>query len=86
MFVVPPTLNSKIKEEMESKHLNYDITNIPIVAVVEDKDGQFEITDEEGNKKNYQPIGLLPASTNNKNSGSARTLAIRGKLINQRVY
>ena len=77
MFVVPPTLNSKIKEEMESKHLNYDITNIPIVAVVEDKDGQFEITDEEGNKKNYQPIGLLPASTNNKNSGSARTLAIR---------
>lgn len=83
MFIVDSTLNENSKTEMTNSGKSYnESTNLPIVAVVEDKNGSI-ILDIDGEKRHFQPVGILPRADNEHLSGSNRTYVIRQAAISQ---
>lgn len=64
--------NSQLTKEVQDETSDYNPeTDLPIIAVVEDENGQIEI-----NGKKYQPIGIIPSSRE-QTTGSARMSEVR---------
>lgn len=83
MFIIDSKLNEDVKTEMEETKKYYnESTNAVVVAVVEDENGGI-ILDVDGEKKHFQPIGILPRNDNEYLSGSNRTAIIRREAIAQ---
>lgn len=68
-FITDENLTNEVKQSMGDK---YRDGAMPIIAVVEDKNGQYEI-----NGKHYQPIATMPADNMLYSAGSANMVRIR---------
>ena len=77
-FITDDILANDIKTNKESTGAKYTNFDIPIIAVVEDKNGPLTI----GNKK-YQPIGTFPSTDNKYYSGVNNVGKIRDLVKNQ---
>lgn len=77
-FITDDILANDIKTNKESTGAKYTNFDIPIIAVVEDKNGPLTI----GNKK-YQPIGTFPSTDNTYYSGVNNVGKIRDLIKNQ---
>ena len=77
-FITDDILANDIKTNKESTGAKYTNFDIPIIAVVEDKNGPLTI----GNKK-YQPIGTFPSTDNTYYSGVSNVGKIRDLVKNQ---
>lgn len=67
-FITDPLLTKEVMQETDDYSNDNDL---PLIAVVEDENGQYEI-----NGKKYQPIGIIPSSRENI-SGSGRMAELR---------
>lgn len=67
-FLIDPMFTQEVMDETEGYN---NETDLPLIAVVEDENGQYTI-----NGKKYQPIGIIPSSRENL-SGSARMAEVR---------
>lgn len=79
-FVSPSEYAQETKAEMESRGSFYNLDNEVLVAVVEDENGPMTIGD-----KKYQPIGIMPRTTSERNNGAARLGKVR-KLAQKTGY
>ena len=68
-FITDENLTNDVKQSMGDR---YRDGAMPIIAVVEDKNGQYEI-----NGKHYQPIATMPADNMLYSAGSANMVRIR---------
>lgn len=79
-FVSPSEYAQETKAEIESKGGFYNLDNEVLVAVVEDENGPMTIGD-----KKYQPIGIMPRTSSERNNGAARLGKVR-KLAQKTGY
>ena len=79
-FVSPSEYAQETKTEIESKGGFYNLDNEVLVAVVEDENGPMTIGD-----KKYQPIGIMPRTSSERNNGAARLGKVR-KLAQKTGY
>lgn len=79
-FVSPSEYAQETKAEIESKGGFYNLDNEVLVAVVEDENGPMTIGD-----KKYQPIGIMPRTSSERNNGAARLGEVR-KLAQKTGY
>lgn len=79
-FVSPSEYAQETKAEIESKGGFYNLDNEVLVSVVEDENGPMTI----GGKK-YQPIGIMPRTSSERNNGAARLGKVR-KLAQKTGY
>lgn len=79
-FVSPSEYAQETKADIESKGGFYNLDNEVLVAVVEDENGPMTI----GGKK-YQPIGIMPKTSSERNNGAARLGKVR-KLAQKTGY
>lgn len=79
-FVSPSDYAQETKAEIESKEGFYNLDNEVLVAVVEDENGPMTIGD-----KKYQPIGIMPRTSSERNNGAARLGKVR-KLAQKTGY
>ena len=79
-FVSPSEYAQETKAEIESKGGFYNLDNEVLVSVVEDENGPMTIGD-----KKYQPIGIMPRTSSERNNGAARLGKIR-KLAQKTGY
>ena len=82
MFISDPQLAQDIQQELKSKGYNYTQDNIPLVPVVEVREGGITIK-VDGQDRHFQPIGIMPRTQNNNSNGSARLGSIREAIQNQ---
>lgn len=82
MFISDPQLAESVKADMESRNLEYNEDNIPLIAVVEVPTGGITIK-VNGVDKHFQPIGIMPKTGNANSSGSNRLAAIRSLINSQ---
>lgn len=68
-FITDENLTNDVKQSMGDR---YRDGAMPIIAVVEDKNGQYEL-----NGKHYQPIATMPADNMLYSAGSANMVRIR---------
>ena len=73
-FITDENLTNDVKQSMGDK---YRDGAMPIIAVVEDKNGQYEL-----NGKHYQPIATMPADNMLYSAGSANMVRIREAASN----
>lgn len=79
-FVSPSEYTQETKAEIESRGGFYNLDNEVLVAVVEDENGPMTIGD-----KKYQPIGIMPRTSSERNNGAARLGKVR-KLAQKTGY
>ena len=79
-FVSPSEYAQETKAEIESRGGFYNLDNEVLVAVVEDENGTMTIGD-----KKYQPIGIMPRTSSERNNGAARLGKVR-KLAQKTGY
>ena len=79
-FVSPSEYAQETKAEIESRGGFYNLDNEVLVAVVEDENGPMTIGD-----KKYQPIGIMPRTSSERNNGAARLGKVR-KLAQKTGY
>lgn len=79
-FVSPSEYAQETKAEIESKGGFYNLDNEVLVSVVEDENGPMTIGD-----KKYQPIGIMPRTSSERNNGAARLGKVR-KLAQKTGY
>lgn len=79
-FVSPSEYAQETKAEIESKGGFYNLDNEVLVSVVEDENGPMTIGD-----KKYQPIGIMPRTSSERNNGAARLGKVR-KLVQKTGY
>lgn len=75
MFIADPAIVNSVKQEMGDKYDQQD--HLPIMAVVEDKNGPIKL-----NNTSYQPIGFMPR-TSASTQGAARMEQLRKLAIDQ---
>ena len=68
-FITDENLTNETKQSMGNR---YREGAMPIIAVVEDKNGQYEL-----NGKHYQPIAIMPSDNMLYSAGSANMVKIR---------
>lgn len=71
-FITDDTLTSDVESSMSV----YTKDDLPIIAVVEDENGQYEI-----NGKHYQPIAIMPASNVTYSAGSNNMVKVREAAV-----
>lgn len=78
-FIVDEQLANDTKASMESAGEVFTRDALPVVPVVEvaEKSDHVIIVVEDGKEHYYQPIGVLPATTNTWTSGAARLAKVR---------
>lgn len=81
-FMYDPKLATDVQSSMENAGKEYDLNAVPIVAVTQvSKKTPTSIEIEEGGKTvYYQPIGILPSTTNPYAQGANRTKYLREQL------
>lgn len=73
-FITDENLTNDVKQSIGDR---YGDGAMPIVAVVEDKNGQYEL-----NGKHYQPIAIMPSNNMLYSAGSANMVKIREAASN----
>lgn len=73
-FITDDKLTDEVKQDMGNK---YTDDSMPIIAVVEDKSGQYEI-----GGKHYQPIAMMPSNNMLHSAGSANMVKVRETAVN----
>ena len=73
-FITDDKLTDEVKQDMGNK---YTDASMPIIAVVEDKSGQYEI-----GGKHYQPIAMMPSNNMLHSAGSANMVKVRETAVN----
>ena len=79
-FVSPSDFAAETKQSLEADGKFYNLDNEVLVAVVEEKDGPMTI-----GGRNYQPIGVMPRTSSERNNGAARLGKVR-KLAQKTGY
>lgn len=74
-FISDPQLAAEQAEVYRKRNLNYGTERLPLIPVVESKEGPIKIGD-----KRYQPIGIMSATNARNISGSSRLGIIREKI------
>lgn len=84
-FINDSQLTEEVKQSMESNGSTYTKNDLPLVPVVEvkEKNDHVIVINENGEEHYYQPIGILPSTTNTWTSGANRLSKLRDLAENQ---
>ena len=78
VFISDPSFINEVREHMTESNANFSIYSLPLVAAVEVESGGIEI-----DGKHYQPIAIMPSTTNQTHSGASRLGDVRTRAWKQ---